>query len=231
MKVSIIIITYNRLIYFKQSLESVLNQTYKNKEIIILNNGSTDDTKEYIKGFNNIKYFENQNNDHTSKRYNDMIKISEGDIIFFLADDDYLFDNDIIEKVMNKFINNNCLEVFYGNAISISAQGTKIDIFPFESANPVRVWRKEYIHFGTMFFKKSIFSRIGYFNEKLIYYSDYEIKARCLFECSCYGENIPIIYYRRHSGQDSNEMTQTIRNNESIQMMKDLKERYRVPYE
>jgi len=89
-KVSVIIPVYNGEKYITQAIESVLAQTYKNFEIIIVNDGSTDNSFEKIKPYlnlPNIKYIEQENKGVAAAR-NTAIKSSSGELIAFLDQDD-----------------------------------------------------------------------------------------------------------------------------------------------
>jgi len=89
--VSIIIPCYNAEKYIGQAIESVLNQIYKNYEILIINDGSTDSSEEIIKKYclldTRIKYFYQQNSGVSNAR-NKGIEISKGIIIAFIDSDD-----------------------------------------------------------------------------------------------------------------------------------------------
>ena len=98
--VSIIIPVYNVEKYLKKCLDSVINQTYKNIEIIIINDGSTDNSlkicQNYEKKYSNIKVI-NQNNQGLSAARNKGIDESKGKYITFIDSDDY-YDLDAVEK-------------------------------------------------------------------------------------------------------------------------------------
>lgn len=97
--VSIIIPCYNAEKTIKKCLDSVINQTYKNIEIIVINDGSVDRTNEIIKPFlidERIKYY-NRTNHGIGKTRNFGIKEASGKYITFLDSDDYLVEN-AIEK-------------------------------------------------------------------------------------------------------------------------------------
>ena len=101
---SIIIPVYNGEKYIEKCLDSVLSQTYSNIEVIIINDGSTDNSyqilQEYAKQDNRI-FLLNQENAGSSLTRNTGIKYSKGEYITFVDVDDYL-EIDAYEKVMNK---------------------------------------------------------------------------------------------------------------------------------
>lgn len=98
--ISIIIPCYNAEKTIKRCLESVISQTYKNIEIVIINDGSTDKTDSIIKKYindNRIKYY-NRSNHGIGKTRNFGIKEATGEYITFLDSDDYL-PNDAIDNL------------------------------------------------------------------------------------------------------------------------------------
>ncbi len=109
-KVSIIIPVYNTEKYIKRCLDSVINQTYKNIEIIIINDGSTDKSekiiKETIKNQKNVIYKKIKNSGVANAR-NVALDLVSGDYIAFVDSDDYP-QNDMIEKLLSYSKNNNC---------------------------------------------------------------------------------------------------------------------------
>ncbi len=95
--------TYNRAnTYLKQSLESAVNQTYQNIEIIVSDNCSTDNTEMVVKSFNDsrIKYFRQKENIGADNNFNFCIEQANG-IYFLLLHDDDLIDKDFIEVCMD----------------------------------------------------------------------------------------------------------------------------------
>lgn len=91
--ISVIIPIYNVEKYLQKCLDSVVNQTYKNTEIILVNDGSTDNSeeiaKEYEKKYENIKYFKKENGGLSDAR-NFGIQKATGDYICFVDSDDYI---------------------------------------------------------------------------------------------------------------------------------------------
>lgn len=104
-KVSIIIPVYNAEKYIQRCINSVLKQTYKNVEIIAINDGSKDSSEEIILQMQQenqeiIKYY-NQENQGISKTRNRGIKLATGKYIMFMDNDDYI-DNDYVETFVKE---------------------------------------------------------------------------------------------------------------------------------
>lgn len=108
-KVSLIIPVYNVEAYLRKSLDSAVNQTLDDFEIIAVNDGSTDSSyeilKEYENKYDNFRVI-NQKNGGLSAAKNAGIKIAKGEYIAFLDSDDYL-DKNFLETLYNMAVNNN----------------------------------------------------------------------------------------------------------------------------
>jgi alpha-1,3-rhamnosyltransferase len=103
MKVTIIICSFNQDFFLKKCIESAIYQTYKNLEIILIDNGSNDNSKKiceyYKKSFLNIKYLNYKKNESVSQRLNFAIKIAKGKFISFLFGDDQLVKSKISHQI------------------------------------------------------------------------------------------------------------------------------------
>ena len=132
--VSIIIPTFNRPKYFKIALESAMNQTYKNFEIFVSDNSTTDDTENliqpYLKKFSNIKYFRHKNfsaNDNWdfARSYNN----SDAEFVNWLLDDDFFYPQKL--EIMVEILKNNpdCSMCSSARDV-IDAEGNIIDRMP-----------------------------------------------------------------------------------------------------
>ena len=104
-KVTLIVPVYNSEKYIGKCLDSILNQTYKNIEILVVNDGSKDNSQKIIDEFQS-KYPDkiiaiNQENKGVSKTRNESIKKASGDYIMFIDNDDYL-DSDYIETFVTE---------------------------------------------------------------------------------------------------------------------------------
>lgn len=102
--VSIIIPVYNTEKYLKKCLDSVVYQTYQNLEIIIINDASTDNSKEIIKAyaqnFNKIKVINKKENEGLSEARNLGMTLAQGDYLFYLDSDDWISKEAIQKLVM-----------------------------------------------------------------------------------------------------------------------------------
>lgn len=108
-KVSIIVPAYNTEKYIDKCLESLINQTYKNIEIIVVNDGSTDNTKEIVENFahsdDRINLF-NIENGGVSNARNFAIRNSTGEFVVFVDSDDYI-SSKYVEILLSCAIKNN----------------------------------------------------------------------------------------------------------------------------
>ena len=102
-KFSIIIPVYNVEDYIEKCLDSVFNQTYENFEVIVVNDGTTDNSMDIVKRYD-AKVI-NQKNQGLSAARNRGVKESSGDYIIFLDSDDYI-DKDLLQKISENLSNN-----------------------------------------------------------------------------------------------------------------------------
>ena len=181
-KVSIVIPTYNRAKYTKRAIESVLEQTYKNVEIIVVDDGSTDNTKKILEPFikqKQIKYFYQPNSGPSAAR-NLGIKNSKGEFIAFLdSDDEWLPEK--LEKQIMLFQNSGDKKLgFVGcNVIIVSKALNKTfeyKISRYENLFELRESLKWLMWIpGVLLTKKKILEEVGLFDESLRFGEDWDI--------------------------------------------------------
>ncbi len=114
--ISIVILTYNRSAYLGQAIESALNQTYPADEILIIDDGSTDDTDQVVKGFDaaRLRYIKKPANEGSiAKSRNLAIREVQGDYILWLDDDDILLE-DTLQKYVGLLLADPDLNLIYG---------------------------------------------------------------------------------------------------------------------
>ena len=117
MKASVIIINYNNKNYIQKCIESILNQTYQNIEIIFYDDNSKDDSLLELKKYKNIKIIKNEIRETEHGSYNQLhgcyqaIKYSTGDLVFLLDSDDFFHKNKN-QKIIDEFKKNNLSILF-----------------------------------------------------------------------------------------------------------------------
>lgn len=123
--VSVIIPTYNCAKYLPQTIKSVLNQSYKNLEIIVVDDGSTDDTEEILKPFlSNIIYIKKRHSGVSDAR-NLGIERAKGNFIAFLDSDDF-WTPEKLEVQMDHFRNNPDVGLVYSSNCFIDEDGNEL---------------------------------------------------------------------------------------------------------
>lgn len=112
---SIIIPTYNRAAFIEKTIKSVLNQTCQTYELIVVDDGSTDNTKEIVNSINDsrLKYYKKANSERAATR-NYGAKVAKGEYVNFLDSDDILYPNHLSEAIKLVELNNSP-EIFHLN--------------------------------------------------------------------------------------------------------------------
>lgn len=132
MKITIIMPTYNDAESIEEALESVISQSYNNWELLVSDDGSTDNTKMIVNDFikrhkeKRIRYFYQQNQDQLNAILNVTEEI-KGDYIFVLHSDDLLADNDILEKAV-LYLEKNDVDAIISNPIVINKAGEVVGV-------------------------------------------------------------------------------------------------------
>lgn len=205
LKVSVIIPTYNRAKYLKDAIESVLGQKYQNLEIIIVDDGSKDDTAQIVKSFSSskIKYIY-QANQGRSKARNRAIKLAKGEYIAFLDSDD-IFLPGKIQKQVALLDKNSQYAMIYCSAQAVNSQGRKL--YPVYRAN-LSGWIYSEIAFylpltiilPTVMVRKDILFKVGLFDENMARFEDIDLWRRISKRYQILGIDEILCIIRRHRG-------------------------------
>ncbi|OQX86413.1 MAG: hypothetical protein B6D55_06150 [Candidatus Omnitrophica bacterium 4484_70.2] len=182
--VSVIITTFNRPIFLEKALKSVVNQTYKNIEIIIIDDGSTIDNYKIVKKFYKekirINYLKLKKNSGAPYARNFGIKVSNGKYICFLDDDDEWLPEKL-QKQIEKFKNipENVALLYTGGYIK-NAKGEIIETFrPAREGKVLKFLLEEnFIPFSSVMIKKKCFQNTGMFDTKLYSCQDWDLWIR-----------------------------------------------------
>ncbi|MDD5005486.1 MAG: glycosyltransferase [Candidatus Omnitrophica bacterium] len=179
-QISVIIPTYNRAIFLKKAMDSVLNQSYQDFELIIVDDGSVDETKVMMKEYENrVKYIYQQNKGPASAR-NRGIKEAKADFVAFLDSDDWWAKDKL--KVQLKamqdspdYLISHTQEIWYknGKVLNQKKKHRKFAGHIFDKCLPICA-----VGMSTMMVKKELFKKIGLFDEDLPCCEDYDLWLR-----------------------------------------------------
>ena len=204
MNISVVIPTYNRVELLKRSIDSVINQTIKPFEIIIVDDGSNDGTEAMVKKkYDSLKLIKQKNKGASAAR-NTGIKASSGEWICFLDSDDE-WKNDKLEKQITFVANNSDYKFFHSNEIWIK-NGKRINQKKKHKKYGGDIFKKCLdmcrISPSSVLINKNIFEEIGFFNENLVVCEDYELWLRICDQYKVFFIDEPlIIKYGGHQGQ------------------------------
>ncbi len=170
-EVSVVIPTHNRHEKLANAIKSVLDQTYQNFELVIVDDKSTDDTRETVEGFNDdrIIYLRNQRNLGGGGSRNVGIRISDGEFIAFLDDDDEWFPKKLEKQVkVLKDTSSTFCGVYtglvkYKNGLMVSKKVNDIDGDLFETL----LWENIIGSTSVVMLKKEHIMEVGGFTETL----------------------------------------------------------------
>lgn len=218
MKLSIITLTYNKLEYTKKFIESLFKYT-KDFELIIVDNGSTDGTVEYLKSLNGIKLILNNENLGFSKGNNQGINIAEGEYIGFLNNDILLSPNwfEECEKVFEK----NVAAFVSPRQILLRHENTneKDYLKYFSEKKYSAPYEKSFDEcvFSCVITKRSVLDKIGTFDESYTqaFFEDNDFKYRAIE--AGFGVFVSNVVCFFHFGSiTSKELNQNLENNRKI---------------
>ena len=187
-KVSTIIPTYNCESYIKETLESVLSQTYKDIELIVVDDGSTDRTREIIESFKpRLKYILQDKNTGPSAARNKGIEQAKGKYIAFLDHDDVWMPNKIEEQIKLLESNKKDVALVYSDGYNVTPSGSQVSAL-FDITKPHRGFVFEellsdnFIPTSSVVVKKEILREVGRFNERFLISQDFDLYLR-IAEC------------------------------------------------
>ncbi|HEX8546735.1 MAG TPA: glycosyltransferase [Cytophagaceae bacterium] len=190
-KVSIICLCYNHSEYVEEAIMSILNQTYKNIEIIVVDDCSIDNSRDVISrlllSFPQINFIANQSNIGNCKSFNKAFAVSTGDYVIDHSADDVLVDQRVSLQV-DLFENlDSTYGLVYSSAEYIDEHGKHL-AFHFHNDSPS--WKRPYIgevyekvvanYFipsPTVIFKREVLLKMGGYDETLAY-EDFDVIAR-----------------------------------------------------
>ena len=185
--VSIIIPVYNGENYVKDAIESALNQTYKNIEIIVVNDGSKDNTESVVKEFGNKVRYIKKENGGVSTALNVAIDNMKGEYFSWLSHDDIYLEDKIEKQIEFLSTLEDKNSILYSDYCLMNANGKRYpqdNILDGEMLKnkPEYCLLRGYLSGITLLIPKCAFDKCGYFKEELRCTQDYDMWARLLKE-------------------------------------------------
>ena len=185
-KISVIIPVYNLEDCIYDCLISIIKQTFNEIEIIVINDGSTDNTSSIVKVFlqydERIKLIDKKNNGVGSAR-NDALRLAEGQCVIFVDGDDVLENYDVLEKVYQKYVETNVDVIMYGAYNLVNGEFRKssygIEKIPNKYKNKILIPEE----LEKCLFKVPILSVCKLYNRKFL------IENEIYFQEGCVGED------------------------------------------
>lgn len=224
--ISVILPTFNRAQFISQAIESALRQTHPPDEIIIIDDGSTDDTGKIVAGFGKkIKYVWQQNQGPAAARNHGM-RLARGDFFAFLDSDDLWMPNKI--KAQLAFFSQNPevdfvfadMANFTGDEKSVSPEVKNIELHNYLIANATNLtdlfaWLviENVVPTPTVMCKRSAALAVGDFNETLRIAEDLNYWLRASEKCRWGFTNDVLLLRRRHESNligDSNHRNEAL---------------------
>jgi len=206
MKISIITAVLNSKDFIGECIQSVLHQTHKNIEYIVIDGKSTDGTLETIKKCQSgIAKLVSERDDGIYDAMNKGIRFATGEVIGIINADDFYPDSGILEKVAQIFENEH-IESCYGDLEYVDAVDT---------GKVIRYWRSGPFHINkfywgwmpphpTFFVRRSVYRQYGLFNLTLGSAADYELMLRFLVKHRITAAYIPEVLVKMRTGGVSN---------------------------
>jgi len=183
LKVSIITPSFNQGAFIEQTIESVLSQDYENMEYIIIDGGSTDNTLEILRRYDNRVRWVSEPDNGQSDAINKGFRLATGDIVAWMNSDD-TYEPGAISAIVPLFEKNPKLGLIYGEGYIINESGERVGRFsatvPFDLWKLIHVW--DYILQPTTFFRRDALVKCGYLDERLNWAMDWDLWIRLAME-------------------------------------------------
>jgi len=173
-KISVLMPVYNAENFLKEAIDSILNQTFKDFEFLIINDASTDDSKKIIMSYDDkrIRYLENKKNLGVAKTLNRGLRLAKGEYLARMDADDISLPNRL-ELQYRKLKGDKNLAIIFSNINWINENGKSISIFSIYklSTSPEEIYydlqfRNYLMHPTVIFNRETIINEFGGYDER-----------------------------------------------------------------
>lgn len=207
MKVSVTVLTYNRARLVTEAIDSILNQTFRDFEVIVVDNYSSDNTESVVRSYTDerIRYFKNQNDGFIGVNRNYSIEKSRGEYIAFLDDDD-LWLPEKLEKQIELLDSDRRLGLVYSDIFIMDSNGDFRKHPYSHSIEPLRGYvfnqllQANFIPMPAVVVRGEVLDKVGGFNPKYKICLDYDLWLRIARSYPIDYVEQPLATFRVHSG-------------------------------
>ena len=212
MKISIITSVWDNKETIKDAIDSVLSQTYKNIEYIVVDGASSDGTIEIVQRYRDkITKFVSEKDSGIYDGLNRGISLATGDVVAFLHSDDIYANHTIIKEIAQQFESDESLDGIYGDLVYTPKSDTNKVLRYWKSKNfdstlLAKGWMPAH---PTLFLKKEVYDKYGKFDLDFKIAADYDFMLRVLKN----GINVkylPKVLYKMRVGGESNKSIKNI---------------------
>tara|TARA_B100000686_G_scaffold345249_1_gene429481 strand:+ start:9299 stop:10030 length:732 start_codon:yes stop_codon:yes gene_type:complete len=178
MKISIITISYNSASTIRSTLNSVINQTYKNVEHIVVDGGSIDNTIEICNNYPHISKIISEKDKGVYDAFNKGLSMSTGEIIGFLNSDDIFDNNDTLRIIVDEF--NKDIDAVFGNLKYYNKKGKVVRVWKaneYKKNSFQKGWMPPH---PTFYCKKVIYDKYGNYDDSFKIAGDFELMLRLI---------------------------------------------------
>lgn len=181
-KISLITVTFNAADTIEKCIQSVIGQTYKNVEYIVIDGKSSDDTVQIINKYKaHIQYFVSEPDRGIYDALNKGISVATGDIVGALNADDFFVDNRVLESVADVF-NHKKADILYGDLDYINHQGKVIRQWRSGGYTPGKFNRGWMPPHPTFYCRKELFDKYGLYSLNFGTAADFELMLRFMYK-------------------------------------------------
>lgn len=194
-KLSIITVNRNNFSGLKKTIESVISQTFRDFEFIIIDGYSNDKSLDIIKYFaDHLSFWISEPDKGTYHAMNKGIIAAKGEYCFFLNSGDYLADNTVLERIFDNQIS---ADIVSGDVLKMRPSNKYRRVSSPETISLHKLCVHSLPHQATLI-KRSLFDEIDYYNESYKIVSDWEffLKALVIYEKSYQHINIDFSYFK-----------------------------------
>ena len=187
-KITIVTPSFNQGQFIEETILSVLNQTYKNIEYIVVDGGSTDQTMKVVNKYKDqIDIIIHEKDKGQTDAINKGFKLAKGELVGWINSDDILYP-DCVEKIVKKYVEKPDGAIYYNKFNNrIDAQGHIIETYETNIPNRDHLLFNNYdvIQQGS-FYKRELVEKVGYLNENNHYCMDLDLWLQILNYGSIY---------------------------------------------